>query len=216
MSNQPHGSHKPHVLLSSASVLPLFDSVFGVALTLLAFSVPDHLMGAMDVSRLFLSVSIYILTGVAVLAYWYKLRRLMEISRVLLLPQLLVGLLCLLVIVLIPKFVQLVVVYGNGSGDLFNWTTSQIVNTTFLFALFLFDGLCLVFSLSLFAHPEVESSERRKLKLAARIQFIAFCFLFVLGVLELALTTFNNEYVLFVPAILIAEEIATARQLARL
>jgi uncharacterized membrane protein len=216
MSSEPNPSDKAGFLLRSTSVLPLFDSVFGVALTLLAFSVPDHLMGAMDLGRLFLSIGIYILSGLAVLIYWYKLRRLMEISRSLRPPQLIIGLMCLLVIVLMPKFVQLVVVYGNGSGDFLHWTVSQIVNTVFLLSLFLFDGLCVLFAITLLWHPQVQSPERRKIRSALNIQILAFLILFSLGVLELTLMSFNNEYVLLVPIVLIIEEFITARQLARL
>ena len=203
-------------LLRSSSVLPLFDSVFGVALTLLAFSVPETVMSSMDVGRLGLSIGIYLLSGVAVLLYWYKLRRLVELARLLLLTQLVLGLLSLLVIVLIPKLMQLVVLHGGGSGDVWNWTASQIVNTVFLGALFLFDSLCLLFALSLLAHPHVRKAELRRIRHASQIQFFGFLALLAFGVMELGLSSFNNQYLLLVPLVLIAEEWFTARRFARL
>ena len=203
-------------LLRSSAVLPLFDSVFGVAFTLLAFSVPDQVMSSMDVGRLGLSIRIYVLSGIAVLLYWFKLRRLVELARLLLLPQLVLGLLSLLVIVLLPKLVQLVVLHGSGSGDFQHWTSSQIVNTIFLGSLFLFDSLCLLFALSLLAHPHVRLGEQRRIRHALRIQCVGFLALLLLGVLELGLMSFNNEYVLLVPLILIAEEWLTARRFASL
>lgn len=203
-------------LLRSSAVLPLFDSVFGVAFTLLAFSVPENVMSSMDVSRLGLSIGIYVLSGIAVLLYWFKLRRLVELARLLLLPQLVLGLLSLLVIVLLPKLVQLVVLHGSGSGDFQHWTASQIVNTIFLTALFLFDSLCLLFALSLLAHPHVRMAEQRRIRHALRIQGVGFLALLSLGFLELGLMSFNNEYVLLVPLILLAEEWLTARRFSRL
>lgn len=201
--------------MRSSAVLPLFDSVFGVALTLLAFSVPDSVMSSMDISRLATSITIYSLSGIAVLLYWFKLRRLVEQARLLLLPQLLLGLVSLILIVLLPKLVQLVVLHGHGSGDFENWTASQIVNTTFLAVLLLFDCLCLTFALSLLAHPHVREQEQLRLRKAIWVQGWGALALVLLGVLELAVMWFNSEYVLLVPIILIVEEWLTAL-LARL
>lgn len=206
----------PAHLLRSSTVLPMFDSVFGVALTLLAFSVPDRVMSQMQVHDFVLAVGTYFLSGLAVIVYWFKLRKLVQIARLLLLPQVVMGVACLLLIVLLPKFVALVILYGNGSGDLFNWTPSQMVNTIFLSALFLFDSLCLGFALSLLWHPHAKEAEVRRVRSALSVQLLGFLALFVLGVLELALQTFNNEYVFLVPLILIAEELMTARQLSRI
>jgi len=203
-------------LMRSSTVLPLFDSVFGVAFTLLAFSVPDNVMSSMDLGRLGLSIAIYVLSGIAVLLYWFKLRRLLELARLLLLPQLLLGLISLLMIVLLPKLVQLVVLHGSGTGDFQNWTTAQIVNTIFLAALILFDGLCLLFAASLLAHPHVRHAEQVRIRHALRIQGWGAFALLLLGALELGVMWFNTEYVLLVPLILIAEEWLTARRFARL
>lgn len=194
----------------------MFDSVFGVALTLLAFSVPDHVMNPMDAQVFALAIGTYLLSGVAVVIYWFKLRRLVQIARLLLLPQLVIGVACLLLIVLLPKLLSLVVVYGGGTGDFYNWTPSQLVNTAFLGMLFLFDSLCLVFAFLLRFHPHARPHEVERVRLAFSVQLFGFFALLTLGILELGLMSFNNEYVLLVPLILIAEEIVTARRLFRL
>ena len=202
--------------MRSSTVLPLFDSVFGVALTLLAFSVPDNVMSSMDLGRLGLSITIYSLSGIAVLLYWFKLRRLLELARLLLLPQLLLGLVSLILIVLLPKLVQLVVLHGSGAGDFENWTPSQIVNTIFLSALLLFDGLCLVFALSLLVHPHVRQVDKMRLRNAIWVQGLGALAFVMLAVLELGVMWFDNEYVLVVPIILIVEEWFVARRFTRL
>jgi uncharacterized membrane protein len=203
-------------LLRSSSVLPLFDSVFGVAITLLAFSVPDHVMSQMDIQDFALAVAIYFLSGITVVIYWFKLRKLVQIARILLLPQIVIGVACILLIVLIPKFVALVVLYGDGSGDLFRWTPSQVVNTIFLCALFLFDLLCLCFAFSLAFHPHTREGELRRIRSALGVQLVGFMALFSLGILELVLESFNNEYVIIAPLILIVEELVTVLRLSRL
>ena len=90
-------------------MLPLFDTLFGVALTLLAYSLPENLNTSMDADSLLRAIATYLLAGLAVIIYWYKLRRLIEISRTLLIPQLLLGMTSLLLIVLMPRLAQLVV-----------------------------------------------------------------------------------------------------------
>jgi len=151
MDIPPSDHRKPehHHRLPAHSVLPLFDTLFGVALTLLAYSLPEHLNTSMEANALLAAVATYLLAGLAVIIYWYKLRRLIEISRILLVPQLLFGMASLLLIVLMPRLAQLVVYHGAGRGDLTHWTPSQIVNTAFLSCLLLFDGICLVYALSL-------------------------------------------------------------------
>ena len=47
-------------------------------------------------------------------------------------------------IVLLPGLVELVVRQRGGSGELRNWTASQVVNTLFLGSLLLMDGKGLV------------------------------------------------------------------------
>lgn len=200
----------------AATVLPLFDSVFGVALTLLAFSIPEEVMGGMDAFNLGLAIGIYLLSGVAVVLFWFKLRRQIELARQLGPLQALLGVLSLLVIVLLPRLVELVVRQGGGSGDLHNWTPAQTVNTVFLGALLLMDGICLGFGASLLRHEPVRPQQRSRLNLALRIQLAGFLILLMLGVLELQLASFNNQYVLLVPLILLLEEWLVVRSLARL
>ncbi len=150
----------PHHRLPAHSVLPLFDTLFGVALTLLAYSLPERLSTSMDAAALTWAILTYLLAGVAVVVYWYKLRRLVEISRVLFVSQLIFGVAGLLLIVLMPKLAQLVVLYGGGTGDLLHWTPSQIVNTVFLACLLLFDGFCLLFAVSLLGHGHVAAPKK--------------------------------------------------------
>jgi len=192
--------------LPNTAVLPLFDTLFGVALTLLAYSVPDHLMDGMDAVKLGQTVTIYLLTGIAVILYWYKLRRLIHITRILLPTQLILGMLSLLLIVMMPKFAQLVATQGGGVGDLNNWTPSQIVNTIFVFFLGFVDGVCLAYGQSLFRHPYIRDRDRKTIKVRVQVQLAGFALMIGLGILEITSTRFNNEYVLLIPLILIAEE----------
>ena len=194
-------------------MLPLFDGVFAVALTLLAFSVPEHLMTPMDASQLSGAIFSYGLGGIAVLLYWYKLRRLVVLARELHLPQLLLGLLCLLTVVVLPKFSALALAFGHGSGNLGHWTISQIANVSFLGTLFLFDGLCLLFALSLLDHSKVRRSMQREVRGAVRAQALGFLVLLVMALMELLLTWFNYEYVLLVPLVLLLEEFVVARKI---
>lgn len=129
MDIPPFDHRKPerHHRLPAHSVLPLFDTLFGVALTLLACSLLEHLNTSMEANALLAAVSTYLLAGLAVIVYWCKLRGLIEISRILLVPRLLFGMASLLLIVLIPRLAQLVVCHGAGRGDLTHWTPSQIV-----------------------------------------------------------------------------------------
>jgi uncharacterized membrane protein len=204
-----------HLILRAGSVLPLFDSVFGVALTFLAFSLPESVMGGMDADRLISSIASYGLTGVAVLIYWFKLRRLIELARFLHPPQIILGVLGLMVIVLLPRMAQLVILYGNGDGDLFHWTSAQIVNVTFLAALLIFDGLCLLFALTMMRHRHLNSHARHEVMLVSRCQLYGFLVLLSMGIMELLLRSFNNQYILLVPLVLIAEELLVAWHFVR-
>lgn len=220
----PHGRERTQMMLQpgrppapflrTSLVLPLFDSIFAVALTLLAFAIPDDVMSTMDVDRLAISVGIYLLSGLTVLIYWFKLRRLLYLSRSLNAVQIALGLSCLLVIVLLPKLGQLVVLHGSGSGDFHNWTPAQIVNTIFLGALLLFDLLCVALSLSLTVTGRLAKSTRQRLRLAIRYQICGFAVLLFLGILELALPWFNTQYVFLVPIVLLLEEWLTAYRFA--
>ena len=202
-----------HHRLGAHSVLPLFDTLFGVALTLLAYSLPDKLNTSMDTHTLLRAIATYLLAGLVVIIYWYKLRRLIEISRTLLITQLLLGMTSLLLIVLMPRLAQLVVYHGQGRGDFTHWTPSQIVNTVFLSCLLLFDGICLIYALSLLLRDHFVSDQKLRILEAVRAQAIGFGLLLVLGFLELASNEFNNEYILIVPAILVLEEWWVAHRL---
>ena len=141
-------------------------------------------MGGMDAFNLTLAIGIDLFSGVAVVLFWFKLRRRIELARQLGPVQAVLGVLSLLVIVLLPRLAELVVRHGGG-GDLRNWTTSQIVNTVCLGALLLMDGVCLGFGYSLLRHQPVRAQQRSRLRLALRIQLAGFLILLVLGVLEL-------------------------------
>ena len=106
--------------------------------------------------------------------------------------------------------------HGSGSGDLQHWTPAQIVNTVFLSALLLQDGICLAFGWSLLGHAPVRSGDKAQIRLSLRIQLAGFLALLSLGVLELGLRSFNNEFVLIVPVILLLEEWLVVRRLASL
>jgi uncharacterized membrane protein len=202
-----------HHRLAAHSVLPLFDTLFGVALTLLAYSLPENLNTSMDADSLLRAIATYLLAGLAVIIYWYKLRRLIEISRTLLIPQLLLGMTSLLLIVLMPRLAQLVVYHGAGRGDFTHWTPSQIVNTAFLSCLLLFDGICLIYALSLLLRDHLVPDQKLRILEAVRAQTIGFVLLLVLGFLELASSAFNNEDILSIPAILVLEEWWVAHRL---
>ena len=90
--------------LRSREMLPLFDGVFAVAFTLLASSVPDQLMtGIGGVTSLLLAIASFFLNGVAVLLYWFKLRRLLVIAHQLNPPQVVLSFASMLTIVVLPK-----------------------------------------------------------------------------------------------------------------
>ncbi len=204
-----------HHSLASEATLPLFDTLFGVALTLLAYSLPERLMSAMDVGRLVGTIAVYLLSALIVLLYWYRMRRLVVVTRVLHSFQLILVLLGLVVVVMLPRLAQLVIVYGGGTGDLSNWTPSQIVNTVFLFFLGFYDLVCLMYGCSLLRHPLVSSTERRRLVAQLRIQAVGVTVLVLLGFLELASVHFNNEYILVIPVVLLVQEWQMSRVVAR-
>ena len=192
--------------IPAATVLPLFDSLFAVALTLLAYTVPDRLMSGMDFEKIAGTVGIYLLTGLTVILYWYKIRRLIVITRTLLPSQLLLTTISLLLMVMMPKFAQLVAIHGAGKGDLNNWTPAQIVNTSFIFLLACIDGICVAYGRSICQHPFTRESGNRSLHTLNRARLASFIALLSLGLLVLVSDQFNNEYVLLVPLILLLEE----------
>jgi len=213
MSGHPRATHHG---LRSLEVLPLFDGVFAVAFTLLASSVPEQLMMGIDgVGSLLLAIASFLLNGVAVLLYWFKLRRLVVIARHLTPVQVVLGFASMLTIVVLPKLSALALVYGHGTGSLFAWTPAQEVNMVFLGALFLFDGFCLLFALSLRRHRPRSGHTQQELTTAIQAQAIGFAALVTLGAMELLFSWFNNQYVLLVPLVLLLEELLVARSFSR-
>ena len=204
-----------HHQLEAASFLPMFDGVFAVATTLLAYSLPNMLDGNNDQEHLLLPIVSFELVGAAVLLYWFKLRRLILLSRRLFVPQLLFGILALIAIVIMPKLASLVILYGNGTGTVFRWTLSQQVNVSFLMSLFLFDGLALLFALSLRMHTHLPLASRKELAIAIECQTFGLLALLLLALMELFLVWFNSEFVWLVPLVLIAEEVLVARRFGR-
>jgi len=116
-------------------------------------------------------------------------------------------------VVVLPKFSALALAFGHGSGNLGHWTISQIANVSFLGTLFLFDGLCLLFALSLLDHTMVRRSMQQEVQGAVRAQALGFLVLSVMALMELLLTWFNYEYVLLVPLVLLLEEFVVARKI---
>lgn len=208
------GSFWRHHRLSSKGALPLFDSVFAVAVTLLAFSLPDKLEQG-ELANFLSSIVAFEFIGIAILLYWFKLRRLIEFARVLTLGQLVLIFFSLLAVVLLPKMTELVLNYGEGSGSLSNWTLSQTVNINFLASLFFVDGFTLLFALSLRRHRFVLKTSCNEIQISIRAQLTGFLLLCGLASMELFLPWFNNEFVFVVPIVLLIEEILVARQFSR-
>jgi len=214
--SQHHAKEGQH-RLRSREILPFFDAIFAVAFTLLAYSVPERLMaGISGVGYLMLTISVFMLNGLTVLLYWFKLRRLLVISRVVHTSQIAIILVSMLTIVVLPKLSALVLYYGNGQGNLFAWTPTQIANMVFLSVLFLFDGFCLLFALSLRRHQPRQAHTNKELETAIQAQLLGFVVMLILAAMELLFTWFNNEYVLLVPLVLLVEELLVARRFARL
>jgi len=101
----------------------------------------------------------------------------------------------------------------DSTGSWSHWSSSQVANTTFQAALFLFDGLCLLFALSLLDHSKVRRSMQREVRGAVRAQALGFLVLLVMALMELLLSWFNYEYVLLVPLVLLLEEFVVARKI---
>ncbi|MEB3271753.1 MAG: TMEM175 family protein [Synechococcus sp.] len=218
MNSRPAGGDREREqTLNSGEILPFFDAIFAVAFTLLATSVPDRLIEGMDdVAGLMLAISAFLLNGITVLLYWFKLRRLLVVARVVHPSQMALILVSLVSIVVLPRLSALAFLYGDGQGNLFAWSASQVANMVFLGVLFLFDGICLLFALSLRRHRHRRSHTDRELDTAIQAQRLGFGALLILAALELLFTWFNNEYVLLVPLVLLAEELLVARRFATL
>jgi uncharacterized membrane protein len=210
----PH-SHPARHNLHSREVLPLFDAIFAVGFTLLAYNLPEELMeGLNGVGSLGLAIATFLLNGITVLLYWFKLRRLLVIARVVEAPQLLIILISMLTIVVLPKLSALALYYGGGKGNLFSWTPAQVVNMVFLGTLFLFDGFCLLFALSLRRHRPRFAHTNSELATAIHAQQLGFTALIILAGMELLFSWFNNQYVMLVPLVLLMEELIVARRFA--
>jgi uncharacterized membrane protein len=199
-----------HHVLAGRDLLPLFDAVFAVALTLLAYNLPDRLSSAADGQRLIANLFGYGLSGMAVLLYWFKLRRLIAMAGFLRVPQILLAFLCLLTIVLFPKLADIAVLHGDGAGSFSRWTPAQVANTIFLGTLFFFDGLCLLFALSLLGRRHVSFGRRRLVRLTIATHGAGLLFLLLLAGFELLFEWFNNQYLLLVPITLLLEEMGLA------
>lgn len=158
--------------------------------------------------------------GVAVVVFGF--RRQIDLARHLGARQAVLGVLSLLLIVLLPRPVELVVRRGRrGRGDLHHWTPAPTVNTVVPGALRLMDGLCLGFGTTLLRHPPVHHPPLRprqhsRLNLTLGIQLAGVLLLLVQRALELLLSSVNNQEVLPVPVLLPVEDWLVMRSLAGL
>ena len=201
-----------HHTLRGNALLPLFDGIFAVALTLLAFNVPDMLNQSMGASLLIECLLAYGVSALVVMLYWFKLRRLIGLCRYLHLPQMALVAQAMLTICLYPKLASLVLLYGHESGTWFALTRGQLSNTAFLLVLFLFEAICLLFSLSLTTRHCNRKESRLILRQVTRAQSLGFVFLAGMALLELFTPWFNRQYVFLIPLVLLAEELAVARE----
>lgn len=204
-----------HRSLRAAELLPFYDSVFAAAFTLLAFNLPDRLAAAAASASLLSDVGWYSLIAVAVSLYWYKLRRLVVLDRFLQPFQLLLIAIGLLIVVLLPRLASLVLRHGVGAGTLLNWTLPQVVNTTCLGLLVLFNLLCLLYARSLLRRRGHRLRSGRLLQGMVHTQLLGMVAMAVLLVLELSFVWFDNQYVYLLPFLLAAEEIAVTRLIGR-
>jgi uncharacterized membrane protein len=195
-----------HHSLRASEVLPFFDGVFAVAFTLLAFNLPDRLVGAMASARLSHSLAVYALAALTVIIYWFKLRRLVLVDRLLQPPQLLLVGIGLLIIVLLPRLASLVLQHGVGAGNLLHWTLPQIVNTLCLSMLLLLNLVCLLYARSLLGRLHRRGRQDRLLSSVVHAQGLGMLALSGLLVLELSFTWFDNQYFFLLPFLLLAEE----------
>ena len=205
-----------HHSLRASDVLPLYDGVFTVAFTLLAFNLPDRLAPLIGTGRLLQSVGVYGLVGIAVIIYWFKLRRLMLIDRLLQPPQLLLVALGLLSVVLVPKLANLVLRHGVGAGNVLHWTLPQLVNTLCLGVLLLFNLICVLYTQTLRQRRGHRGRVEPLLNALLRNQALGMLALLVLMALELSFHWFDNQYLYLLPVILLAEEIVAARKVLSL
>ena len=194
-----------HHSLRARDLLPFYDSVFAVAFTLLAYNLPDQLSDGVS-GRLLDPLGWYALTGMAVFLYWLKLRRLILIDRSVQLPQLGLIAAAMLTVVLIPKLATLVLSHGVGAGTLFHWTLPQIVNTTFLGILILFNLCCLLYALGLNRRHNHMRQNSAVLRSVVASQWLGMIAMAILMAFQLLFPWFDTQYVFLLPPILLAEE----------
>ena len=208
-----HRSLRLHTLRAD-EVLPFYDGVFATAFTLLAYNLPDHLMKTMATAGVLTSMSIYALAGTAVFIYWFKLRRLILIDRLLQPGQLALVALALMSVVVLPKVVSLVLRHGAGSGNLFHWSVAQAVNTLCLLFLVLFNVVCLLYAEGLRKRRSPNRPEVKTLTSVIRTQKMGLTVNLALIGLELGFSWFDTQYIYLLPLTLVAEELITAGQAA--
>lgn len=205
-----------HHSLRAREILPFYDSVFAVAFTLLAFNLPDRLSVVVGTPQLLDTLVWYGLSAVAVFLYWLKLRRLVLLDRFVQLPQLALIGLGLLTVVLVPKLASLVLRHGIGEGSLLKWSLAQVVNTTCLGFLLLFNIICLLYAISLQRRRSHRRRSDRLLQGVIATQLVGLAAMMVLMVLELSFAWFDNQYVFLLPLILVAEELNVLRVIYRM
>jgi len=199
-----------HHTLRSDALLPFFDAIFGVALTLLAFNIPSNLDIQGPSESLLAPIGAYCLTGTIVILYWFKMRRLIVVCRFLHVPQLLCMGQSILLICLFPKLSNLVLRYGSEAGTIFMLSRGQVVNTVYLIVLFFFNALCFVFAWSLTTTHYYKKVNRDILSHIMGGQALGFVLILAMVFAEFFVDTFNNQYIFLVPAVIIAEEILVA------
>ena len=205
-----------HHTIRANELLPFFDAIFAVALTLLAFNIPS-MLGMKDYgASLFNSILAYSLTGLIIILYWFKLRRLIVFARFLHVPQLLCMGQAILIVCLFPKMANLVLLYGSQAGSMFELTMGQVVNTAYLVSLFAFNALCIFFAWSLTTHHYYKKGNQAMLRHVIRGQLLGFVLILVMATAELFWDGFNNQYIFLVPFVLIVEELLVATQFSGL
>jgi len=204
-----------HHTLRASALLPLFDGIFAVALTLIAFNVPGMLDLGMGAHQLLASLLAYGVSALVVGVYWFKFRRLIGLCRYLHLPQMALLAQAMLTICLYPKLASLVLLYGQESGTVFVLTRGQLANTAFLLVLVLFDSLCLLFAWTLALKHDGRNRRQAIVRHLIRVQLYGFLLLAVMALLELFTPWFNGQYVYLVPIVLLVEELGLALEYAR-
>ena len=205
-----------HHTIRANGLLPFFDAIFAVALTLLAFNIPSVLEMKDYGASLFNSILAYSLTGIIVILYWFKLRRLIVVARFLHVPQLLCLGQAILIVCLFPKMANLVLLHGAQAGSIFELSLGQIVNTAYLAALFAFNVLCLIFAMSLTTHHYYKKGNQAMLRHVIGGQWLGFVLILAMAIAEIFWVGFNNEYIFLVPFALIVEELLVATQFSGL